>query len=173
MNRTPAANGRRGFTIIETIMVLVLVSVLSASAIAWYGQSNSPDKDIAAKTSLLAFSELQQQNYLQGARLADTAALTDLDYSRTWQTGGDSTGPQDVSLLITGTIAAAAAFSGNGVCWYVRVEMVPTPGSPPALWYTSVLDAGEACTALSVAAFPVPDVSLSNSGTSPLVPLSV
>ena len=173
MTRTAAGLGKRGFTIIETIMVLVLVSVLSASAIAWYGQSNSPDRDIAAKTSLLAFAGLQQQNYLQGARLADTTTLTDLDYSRTWQTGGDSTGPQDISVVITGTIAAAAAFSGNGVCWYVRIEMSPSPTSPPALWYTSVLNAGETCTATPVTGFPIPDVTLSNLGTSPLVPLPV
>lgn len=161
---------RRGFTILETVMVLVIVALVSAATFAWYGNASSPDKDTTAKTSLLAFTEMQQQTFLSSGIPADVTQMAELDFTRSW-TAGASEGPQEVSVALDGSVAMAAASSGAGVCWFVRMDVDPTPTSPPVLWYAESTSVDGDCLASRIVDFAVPDTSESDIGTIPGKPV--
>lgn len=158
--------GRRGFSIVEAVVVTTLVSTVAAASLVWFSAASQPDTDTAAKAALVAFTEAQNQAFREGSAVLTASDLASRDFAHTYVTTS-STGPQVVSVTTSGTLAFAAVAAGGGSCWMVRFDAAPADGSSPLVWY---IDQTEPCTASAVASLPVPT---DGSGTTPGDPVTL
>lgn len=114
-NRQRYAPGRstcNGFTLIELMIVLVVVSILAAIAYPSYQQYVNRSKRSDGKNALLELASRQERFYFDNNTY--TTSLSDLNY--------DSTSPEGYY-----TLSIAAGNSGNIATSY---EMTATPASP-------------------------------------------
>lgn len=157
---------RRGFSIVEAVVVVALVSTVAAASLVWFSTASQPDTDAAAKSALVAFTEAQNQAFREGSAVLTASDLTSRDYTHTYVTTSSS-GPQEVSVATSGTLAFAAVATGGGSCWMVRYDAAPDAGSSPLVWY---VDQSSPCSASNVAGLPVPT---DGSGSSPGSPVTL
>jgi len=156
---------RRGFSLVEVVVVTALVTVVSAASLIWFGAASQPDTDATAKASLMAYLELQQQSHIEGSGVLDAASLAERDYTHTYNSISSS-GPQDVSVADSGTLGLAAVQSGGSTCWMVRYDANPSAASPPVVWYVTQRSP---CLASDVATLFVPSGGDGQSPNAPLV----
>jgi prepilin-type N-terminal cleavage/methylation domain-containing protein len=153
---------RRGFSLIEAVVVLALVGTASAAVVYWASNSGSVEKDVAAKAALVAVYEAQVSARVNGGNLLDIAGLQALDPARTYGSG-PSTSPSTVSVAVDGFLVHAASSTGSGDCWMLRLDLSPSSSaSPRQLWF--MREGEPSCTALLAASLPLP---LDGSGSSP------
>lgn len=168
-----ARRAARAFTLVEAAIVLLLISIISAASLAWFSTTTSPEGDGAAKTGLASFVSIQEQSYNETGDVKDASQLAVLDYTRTFSDTDPSTGPQEVSVAVSGTIAMAAVNSGGGACWFVRLDLKPSPTSPPLMWYVDTLSGSDTCDAGRITLFPVNDPAATSEGSDPSDPIQL
>jgi len=72
-------NGRRGFTLIEIALVLVLIGILAAMAVSTYRMMTNKARMTQAKTVLLHLVKTETVYYSTNNRYTDNVALIDFD----------------------------------------------------------------------------------------------
>lgn len=149
----------------EVVVVTALVTVVAAASLVWFGAASQPDTDATAKASLMAYLDLQQQALTEGDGVIDAAQLGERDYTHTYSSIA-STGPQDVSVAVSGTLGLAAVQSGGNTCWMVRYDASPNADSPPIVWYVTQRSP---CLASDVTTLFVPTDGNGQSPNAPLV----
>lgn len=165
---------RRGFSLLEAAVVLALVAIVSTASLLWWTSAADPQGDVAAKTSLGAFAQLQEQAAAEGRGIQDAADLAALDFSRTFVDAPTiSTGPQEVSVAQSGTLAMAAVDAGAGICWMLRMDLEPTPSSPAAVWFVDVLSGPATCDASRVSGESFPDQGVDGDGATAANPIEL
>lgn len=147
-----ARQRHRGFSIVEVVVVTALVTLVAGVSLVWFGTGSQPDTEATAKTSLTAYLTMQNQALTEGSPILDATTLNVRDYTHTY-TSEASTGPQEISTAVSGTLGLAAVSSGGGACWMVRFDAAPVAGSPPVVWYLTTRDP---CTAADVTTLIVP-----------------
>lgn len=157
---------RRGFTLMEVVVVTVLVSVLTTASLVWFSSSASPDADAAAKSSLLAVAELQRSALAEGGAFVDAAQLAARDPARSYSAAA-SESASNVSVLVSGPVASAAVRGDGGTCWAVRLDAAPSAPFGPAVFYVGP---AESCTAPDPASFSAPPPG---SGATPADPAAL
>jgi type IV pilus assembly protein PilE len=90
---------KRGFTLIELMIVLAIVAILATVAFPSYQNSVRKSNRAAAKSQMLELANRQQQFLLANRRYATYAELTSAGFSL----------PGDVSKFYTPTITTAAS----------------------------------------------------------------
>lgn len=145
---------RLGFSTPELLVVIVIMAIVVAYSGSFFSNFGAPGTDTAAKANLVAVSETQTTFLLRRgtpASLPELAAeLPELVF-----TAGSSAGPALISAAVDNDVFTAAAASGKGSCWLLRLDGEPGAGEEPVVW--AVADSGS-CNATRAA-------SLTPSGT--------
>ncbi len=71
------ADARRGFTLIEILITLAIVSIITTMAVGGYRSYLLRANRVDATTALLRVAAAQEKFYLQNGRYADTSELAD------------------------------------------------------------------------------------------------
>ena len=122
---------RRGYSVIESIVVFGLVALISASAFIILNDRTSGAEPASARASLLHLLKLQAAT--AGAPVADVEALGALDPGREYL-NGLSTNPAIVSVLVDSeTRLAAATFDGDD-CWMFVKDFAATTTATREIW---------------------------------------
>ena len=122
---------RRGYSVIESIVVFGLVALISASAFIIINDRTSGAEPASARASLVHLLKLQAAT--AGAPVADGEALGELDPGREYL-NGLSTNPAIVSVLVdSGTRLAAATFDGAD-CWMLVKDFAATTTATREIW---------------------------------------
>lgn len=142
---------RCGFSLIELVVTIAVISILSSGAIFIFSDAASPINDASAKAALVTFENLQIDAATNGPTPLTAAALTAGSYDRgtTTFTDGPSTAPNVVSVSVAGSVAVGAVSSADsGPCWVVRLDLAPTTASPLVWWF--LWEAPAACPPASI-----------------------
>lgn len=135
----------------EATLVLGLIALVLAVVVPRIGAGGSPAAaDAAARVSLGQFLAAESARHsVAGAFSDDPALLAGYAPALTFVTDpSPSTSPSELSVVVSGDIAAAAALSTSGSCWYLRTTFNAVPGGEPVLW--AVDDTPAACAASEV-----------------------
>jgi type IV pilus assembly protein PilA len=151
LGSSPPAEGEQGFTLIELMVVIGVISVLLAIAVPSFLTAQERAQNHAAQANLhtaleaanSAFGDATTIDFSQLSASALAAAETSLRFSDTPATARGTVAVAGGSCdLSTGTVGcvALAEPSGNGTCWYA-VE------SDNGALYGKSPDSGGACDA--------------------------
>lgn len=134
---------RGGFTLPETIVVMVIAAALSAAAIYITTRDAAPGSESEAQASL--WSAYRTQNTADHTSQAPAGAelLGAIDPTTTY-TEGPSEGPGVVSVHVSGTAAHMAVLGTDQTCWVLRYDARPR-GSSHVTWGVANKDSGFPC----------------------------
>lgn len=152
--RYQCTSRRRGISMIETVVVVALIAVLTATSLVTLNRRSGASDATAARASLVHVLRLQAAT--PGAPNADTAALQSLDPTRVYSSGGSSD-PTTVSVMIDPDRTSrliVAVFDGND-CWAVAHDYQALDDSSLEVWV--VKKSAAACSANSMLPNLVPD----------------
>jgi prepilin-type N-terminal cleavage/methylation domain-containing protein len=121
---------QRGFTILESIVVLGLIALISAGAYVALNGQNSGANAAEARSSLVHLLKLQ--TVTPDAPVADTGVLGELDPNRNYVTGVSSD-TNEVSVEIVTDVLAAAVYDGVD-CWMLLRNYASTTVSGQQIW---------------------------------------
>lgn len=158
---------RRGFTLVESAVVFAVLVILSGVLLLRLSRSADPRNDAAAKSSLHVFQTIQLEASRSGGVPLDApsiVAATDLDRGSVVFVEGASTGVTEVGVAVTGSAVTGVALSGSD-CWMLRIDLEPSPTSPPSWWFLS--EGVESCEPSAFGSLVFPD---DGSGQSPNEP---
>ena len=124
---------KRAFSLIEIIGVIALIAIISIATYATLSGSARPGGDTAAKTSLVIFSEIQSTAFVDSGIPASITLLQLRNTSINWQSS-ISTSPTEVQVIYEDSATAAAASTGEGSCWFIRLDATPGVGQEPVVW---------------------------------------
>jgi len=145
---------RRGYSLIESIVVFGLVALISASSFIMLNDRTSGAEPASARASLIHLLKLQSAT--AGAPNADGEALSELDPGREYL-NGLSTNPAIVSVLVdSGTKLAAAAYDGAD-CWMLVKDFAATTTTTREIWLVEKESAS--CSASRAIQVGIPDQS--------------
>jgi prepilin-type N-terminal cleavage/methylation domain-containing protein len=166
MNRRSFDSGRRGFSMLEAIVVFALIAVLAGVAYATIGNQNSPSGDMAARASLVHAQSLQSAR--PDAPVSDPAVLAELDPTRTWTTAASSA--SDVVSVRPGlsdpAVVAFAASNGT-TCWLLRLDYAAAGRAGATIW--ALADSGECNAIRALELTPDPTGERGESADRPLI----
>lgn len=124
---------RRGFTLTELIVVVIVLSIVAATAIASYTGIFDRATDDGPVQALEALSVSQYNHHqLRGSFVDAPAALERLEKAYDYEPGGNrSRGPKNVSVAAESAagvdVVGMAVLSDSGACYLVRVEEPTSP----------------------------------------------
>jgi prepilin-type N-terminal cleavage/methylation domain-containing protein len=160
----------RGFTLVESAVVVAVLVVLSSVVLLRVTRSADPRNDAAAKSSLQVFQTIQLETSRSGGVPLSSSAITaavDLDRAAVSFVAGASTDVSEVGVEVAGSLVTGVALSGSD-CWLLRLDFEPTPSSPPSWWFLA-----EGVSTCDLAAFDTLVFPNDGSGQSPNVPTIV
>jgi type IV pilus assembly protein PilA len=127
----------KGFTLIELMVVVLIIAILIAIAIPTFLGARARAQDRAAQSSLrnalTAAKTLytDQNDYSTATAGSATTGLQSVEPSLTYRDSGNSTGPKDVSVAVSGTGSitwSAASLSKSGKCFWIT-DTATGPGT--------------------------------------------
>src|SRR5438094_4430399 len=128
LNKRRHKGSEEGFTLIELMVVVLIIAILIAIAIPTFLGARARAQDRAAQSSLrnalTAAKTLytDANDYSTATAGSTTTGLQSVEPSLTYVDSGDSTGPKDVSVAVSGTgnvTWSAAAMSKSGKCFWI------------------------------------------------------
>lgn len=123
----------RGFTLTETLLVLVLAGVMAAAAITMTSRGAVPGSESAARAALWQSYQAQVSASLVSGSAASATELSLVDPAGTYVEGPLTPGDTQVSVHAEMGRAVHAALSPDGTCWLLRYDMRPS-GDRHAAW---------------------------------------
>lgn len=157
----------RGFTLIEVIVVIVLITVLTAAIVPSLTGSSSAGNDLGAQHAVTETIAAEVRAYQAGGAFEDPsspAGLSALEQqapSLSFVVGSSaSTGPSVVSVSLSGSDLWLAAAASNGDCWFALRNFSATSGSPTVLYGTENAGGTSPCSSVTAS-------SLTPSSTDP------
>jgi len=123
----------RGFSLIEGLIVLGMISLLTGVVVYWYSARSTPAGDMAARTALVVSFEAQVTAALAGAGALDAEAYPSFE-SRFLYTDEDSDAYNVVSVHVDDNVVYLAVLSDTASCWMGRLDLKPIDDSPRVLW---------------------------------------
>lgn len=137
---------RRGFSLIEVIVVMVVLGVIAGMVVATLNTSTSRVKDEQARTAVVAVAN-QELSYFQsrGQFVVDPARMGAIESAYTY-TAGASGGETSISVSTNATndTIGLASMSSTGTCYYMQVSSPRS--STPDKQFKIVNSSNAACT---------------------------
>jgi prepilin-type N-terminal cleavage/methylation domain-containing protein len=127
--------GRLGFTLIEALVALVIVTLLSTIVVLRLTGTADSGEDLAAKSSLVVFQQLQETALRTGPAPLDALTLQTGEYDRGSVSFAlePSTSASQVAVLVDGSVVIGVVAAGTS-CWALRMDFVPSATSPLQWW---------------------------------------
>lgn len=112
---------RRAFSLIETIITLVLIGVLAAVLLPQVLSSDRGSDDTAARQSLTAVIQDQSTLFsIDGAFSQDPQRLSSVDNERDFVGPGENSNSPDQASVAVSESSVGVAVRGKGeTCWYL------------------------------------------------------
>lgn len=168
--RSTCGRMSRGFTLVESAVVIAVLVVLSSVVLLRITNSADPRNDAAAKSALQVFQTIQiEAGRSGGVPLSASEIMTasDLDRASVSFVAGASSDVSEVGVEVAGSVVTGVALSGSD-CWLLRLDLEPTPASPPSWWFLA-----EGVSTCDLAAFDTLVFPDDGSGQSPNEPTIV
>jgi len=110
---------RSGYSLVEMVVVLVLLSLLVVGAATGYRSFQSSGVDARADAALVAVFDSQLQFRLQFGTFAADPGELPISSGNVTATGGASSHPEEVSVVVgeAGTLALAVRVAGERCRW--------------------------------------------------------
>ena len=128
---SPQSLSRKGYSVIESIVVLGLVALISASAFIIINDRTAGSEAASARASLIHLLKLQASN--AAAPFADVNVLSELDPGREYL-DGSSSNPNIVSVLVDSQTRLAAATVDGADCWMFVKDFAATTIATREIW---------------------------------------
>jgi prepilin-type N-terminal cleavage/methylation domain-containing protein len=163
---TQHATRRRGFSLIEALVALAIITLLSTIVVLRLTGTADSGEDMAAKSSLVVFQQLQETAFQVGPAPLDALTLQTGEYDRgsVSFTLESSAAASQVAVLVDGSTVIGVAESGTS-CWALRMDFVPSSTSPLQWWLLA-----ENVTSCTPSAFTDAPLPVDGSGQNPNSP---
>lgn len=165
-----AARAKRAFSLVETIVTLVLIGVLAAVLLPQILSSDRGSDDTAARQSLTGVVQDQSTLFsIDGSFSDNPARLSAIDNERSFVGPNESSSaPDEASVAVAGSSVGVAVRGKGETCWYLLKNFESTTG-PQEVW--ALKDDSSTCQASDALTLTLGDSP--NDGSSSTRPLRI